>query len=92
MPLAKHNDTLQANPMANTVITNNHIASRGSDWYFAMTAVMMVSTIAFMGMPFMKPNSQRLFHYITAVITLVVAIAYFSMGSNLGLDRGPGGV
>lgn len=52
--------------------------------YFAVTAIMAVSTIAFMGLSFTKPRSQRLFHYITAAITLVAAIAYFSMGSNLG--------
>lgn len=37
-----------------------------------------------MGLSFRKARSQRLFHYITAAITLVASIAYFSMGSNLG--------
>ena len=37
-----------------------------------------------MGMSFSKPRSHRLFHYITAGITMVAAIAYFTMGSNLG--------
>lgn len=45
---------------------------------------MTVSTLAFMGMSFMKPRTHRLFHYITAAITLVAAISYFSMGSGLG--------
>lgn len=45
---------------------------------------MTVSTFAFMGLSFRKHRSQRLFHYITAGITLVAAIAYFAMGSNLG--------
>lgn len=45
---------------------------------------MGASTIVFMGMSFTKHRSQRLFHYITAAITLVASIAYFAMGSNLG--------
>lgn len=84
MSLLKRNNALQANPMVNTVATDNHITVRGSDWYFAVTAIMAVSTIAFMGLSFKKDRSQRLFHYITAAITLVASIAYFSMGANLG--------
>jgi len=60
------------------------ITAHGSDWYFAVCAVMTVATLAFMGMSFMRPRTERLFHYITASITLVAAISYFSMGSNLG--------
>ena len=37
-----------------------------------------------MAMSFGKPRSHRLFHYITASITLVAAIAYYSMASGLG--------
>jgi len=44
----------------------------------------MVATFAFMGLSFRKPREQRVFHYITAAITMVAAIAYFSMASNLG--------
>jgi len=45
---------------------------------------MTVSTFVFLGLAFTKPRSQRIFHYITAGVTLVSAIAYFSMASNLG--------
>lgn len=60
------------------------ITDRGSDWYFTVCTVMGAATLAFMGMSFMKPRADRLFHYITAMITLVACVAYFSMGSNLG--------
>ncbi|MCJ1245572.1 ion channel activity [Trapelia coarctata] len=60
------------------------ITVRGSDWYFTVCAIMTVTTLAFMGLSFRRPRTHRLFHYITAAITLVAAIAYFSMGSNLG--------
>ena len=45
---------------------------------------MFVSTIAFAGLSYTKPPSHRLFHYITAGITMVAAIAYFTMGADLG--------
>lgn len=84
MSFVKRNDALNVNGFTNTVTTDNHITTRGSDWYFAVTAVMAVSTAAFIGLSFTKPRHERLFHYITAAITLVASIAYFSMGSNLG--------
>jgi bacteriorhodopsin len=45
---------------------------------------MGFSTIVFLALAYTKPRSDRIFHYITAGITLVAAIAYFSMASNLG--------
>ncbi|KAK2073429.1 hypothetical protein P8C59_007714 [Phyllachora maydis] len=66
-------------PQANLAITRH-----GSDWYFTVCAVMGFATLVFMGMSFTKPQSHRLFHYITALITLVAGIAYYSMGSGLG--------
>ncbi|KAF3759922.1 family A G protein-coupled receptor-like protein [Cryphonectria parasitica EP155] len=60
------------------------ITVHASDWYFAVCAVMGVSTLVFMGMAMTKPQTHRLFHYITAGITAVACIAYWSMGSDLG--------
>jgi len=45
---------------------------------------MMVATMAFVGLAATKPRQHRIFHYITAAITMVASIAYFSMASNLG--------
>lgn len=60
------------------------ITNHGSDWYWAVCAVMTVATLVFLGLSFTRPRSHRIFHYITALITLVASIAYFSMGANLG--------
>jgi len=78
------NGALEANGFTNTVTVNNHITVRGSDWYWAVCAVMAVAAIAFLGLSFTKPRNARLFHYITAAITLIGAVAYFSMAANLG--------
>ena len=45
---------------------------------------MGVATFALFGLSARKPRTQRLFHYITAAITMIACIAYFCMGSNLG--------
>jgi bacteriorhodopsin len=80
------NDALTANPdvflYPNTSQIN--ITTHGSDWYWAVTAVMALSSIIFMGLSFKVPRQKRIFHYITAAITLVASIAYFTMASNLG--------
>lgn len=68
----------------NNSFANISITTHGSDWYWAVTAVMTVATITFIGLAATKPRSHRIFHYITAAITMVAAIAYFSMASNLG--------
>ena len=69
------NNAVQVNGFTNTVTTDNHITAAGSSFYFAVCAVMTVSAFVFMGLSFRKHRSQRLFHYITAGITLVAAIA-----------------
>lgn len=55
-----------------------------SDKLQTVTAVMTVATFTFIGLSFTKTRNHRIFHYITAAITLVAAIAYFTMGADLG--------
>lgn len=45
---------------------------------------MTVATFAFIGLSLRKPRQNRIFYYITAAITMVASIAYFTMASNLG--------
>ncbi|EHK97458.1 hypothetical protein M7I_6795 [Glarea lozoyensis 74030] len=65
-------------------VSDINITIRGSDWYWAVTAVMGAATLVFVALAFRVPRSKRIFHYITAAITMVATIAYFTMGSNLG--------
>jgi bacteriorhodopsin len=82
------------------------ITTHGSDFYFAICAVMArtyfypifalhpltlspVSGFAFIGLAFRRSRRDRLFHYITASVVFVAAIAYFTMGSNLGFTPIP---
>jgi hypothetical protein len=73
---------------AGNTVNNAHtgvaVTVRGSDWYWTVTAIMITAMIAFVGLAATKTRQQRIFHYITASITMVAAIACFSMASNLG--------
>ncbi|KAI4754734.1 family A G protein-coupled receptor-like protein [Aureobasidium sp. EXF-3400] len=83
--LSKRNDALNVNPnLVNGKSSDIAITVRGSDWYWAVCAAMTASTFVFLGLGMTKPRQHRVFHYITASITMVAAIAYFSMASNLG--------
>lgn len=82
-PIMSGNQALNVNAGIGGV-SDIQITDHGSDWYFTVCAVMTASTLAFMGMSFTRPRTERLFHYITAAITMTAAISYFSMGANLG--------
>lgn len=45
---------------------------------------MATFTVIFMAWGYTVPPKQRVFHQITAMITFVATIAYFTMASNLG--------
>lgn len=45
---------------------------------------MAVSGFIFIGLALRKPRRDRIFHYITAAVVFTAAIAYWTMGSNLG--------
>src|SRR5271167_1729299 len=79
--LSRTNNALNVNP---TVGADIAITTNGSDWYWTVTAVMLLTTFIIIGLSFTLPRRNRVFHYITSSITLVASIAYFSMASNLG--------
>ncbi|EPS29498.1 hypothetical protein PDE_04448 [Penicillium oxalicum 114-2] len=78
--LQKKNNVFNAQPKDSPI----NITTHGSDWYWAVCAVMFASTFAFFGFMFKVPRTHRLFHYITGSITFVAGIAYFTMAANLG--------
>jgi len=61
-----------------------HITTHGSDVYWAWCALMGLSTILFFLWAQMRSEGSRLFHNIAAFTSLIAAIAYFTMASNLG--------
>lgn len=85
MQLERRNDVFRYN--TNTVngrTADIAITTHGSDFYFAICGVMALSAFIFIAMAFRVERRNRIFHYITAGVVFVAAIAYFTMGSNLG--------
>ncbi|KAM3087670.1 hypothetical protein ACMFMG_001746 [Clarireedia jacksonii] len=82
----KRNNALATNPnrFDYPAASDINITTRGSDWYWAVTGVMAASTIIFIAMSTRVHRTRRVFHYITAAITLTASIAYYTMASNLG--------
>jgi bacteriorhodopsin len=74
------NDALRANP-PNSDITIN---TKGSDWLWAVFAVMLLTDLLMMGWMFTLPKGRRTFHHLSIFILTTASIAYFSMASNLG--------
>lgn len=77
--------------MVNSAIYTNgpyqvdeHITSRGSDWLFAVCAIMGVSAIGIAAWARVRPQSERVFHYINIALLFTACIAYYTLGSNLG--------
>jgi len=75
------NDALLVNPDNQSQLG---ITTHGSDWLWAVFAVMLLTDLVVIGWHFTIPRGQRLFHQLGAIILTTATIAYFSMASNLG--------
>ncbi|EUC33157.1 hypothetical protein COCCADRAFT_26476 [Bipolaris zeicola 26-R-13] len=85
MQLERRNDVFEHN--GNTVngrTADIGLTTHGSNFYFSICAVMTVAGFAFAAMSYRIERRNRLFHYITCGVVFVAAIAYFTMGANLG--------
>lgn len=71
-------------PIGTGYAFSSPVVCRSADGFETVTAIMTAATFVFIGLSFTKPRSHRIFHYITAGITMIAAIAYFTMGSDLG--------
>jgi len=63
---------------------SQHITSHGSDWLWAVFAIMLFSDFVVLIWHFMIPRGQRVFHQLSMIILTTAAIAYFTMASDLG--------
>ncbi|TCD60006.1 hypothetical protein EIP91_010924 [Steccherinum ochraceum] len=63
---------------------DRHITVGGTDWLWAVFAVMAVSTLGMIVWSTRRPRGTRLFHNLAIVILATSTVAYFSMASDLG--------
>jgi len=78
--LGRDNDALEVNPPAG----NEKLSENGSDWLWAVTAIFVVSFLAFFGLTFRARFGEKIFHYLFTIALLVGSIAYFAQASDLG--------
>lgn len=79
------NTAILANPNTqNGKTVQIAITYQGSDFYYAICAVMGFVALAIVAASATKPRTDRIFFYITAGVNMTACIAYFTMGSNLG--------
>lgn len=83
--LVTRNNAVDVNGyIMNGVPVDIAITERGSDFYFAICAVMGFVGVGIVAASYTRPRSDRVFFYISAAINLTAFVAYFAMGSHLG--------
>jgi bacteriorhodopsin len=91
--LARSNDALKINPPTGDV---HHLTTSGSDWLWTVTAVYCLALLIVVGLTFIAPKGEKIFHYLFTISLFVGSIAYFTMASDLGstpiltVDNAPG--
>ncbi|KAF7793033.1 hypothetical protein EIP86_004138 [Pleurotus ostreatoroseus] len=63
---------------------DRHITAGGSDWLWAVFAIMALADLGMIAWSFMRPRGTRFFHNIATVILTTATVAYFAMASDLG--------
>ncbi|KAI1344096.1 heat shock protein 30 [Xylariaceae sp. FL0016] len=80
--MGRANDALNVNPPAG----NDALSVHGSDWLWAVTAIYIVSFLAFFGLSFVARSGEKVFHYLFTIALLVGSIAYYAQAADLGYD------
>jgi len=87
--VAARNNTLDVNTNCqNDKCVDEHITTHGSDFLYAICAVMGLTALGCIVSGYMQKGerrSNRIFWWITAAINFTACIAYFTMGKSLPL-------
>jgi bacteriorhodopsin len=68
----------------NPTVANIDINNAATNWLWAVFAIMLASTLAFLFRSWRRPIGTRLFHQLPLLILTTASVAYFSMASDLG--------
>ncbi|KAF4448841.1 hypothetical protein F53441_7777 [Fusarium austroafricanum] len=72
-------NALDANPQSG----DSRLSEGGSDWLWAVTAVYIVSFLAYFALSFKPRNNERIFHYLFTIALFVGSITYYSIASGI---------
>lgn len=79
--LERSNQALNVNPPTGDT---HALSVHGSDWLWAVTAVYILTLLAFVALTFFARDGEKIFHYLFTISLLTGSIAYFTMASDLG--------
>lgn len=80
--IARSNKAIESNPPVGTSI---HVTEHGSDWYWAAFAVFaLIGLLSAAGGFRLRPHNERVFFYNTVMGNIFMAVAYFTLASDLG--------
>lgn len=66
-------------------MANIDITQHGTDWLWAVFAIMIVSAVGLLVMGGLRPVGQRAFFHLSAAICATASIAYFCMVRSLAM-------
>ncbi|KAB8235131.1 opsin family protein [Aspergillus alliaceus] len=75
------NNALNVNPVTGV---DGSLSVHGSDWFWAVTAIYVLSFIGLLVLSFAAKESERVFHYLFTFALMVGAITYYAQASDLG--------
>ncbi|OJJ85292.1 uncharacterized protein ASPGLDRAFT_170097 [Aspergillus glaucus CBS 516.65] len=71
--------------LTHTVPADIHVSDWGLNWYWAVTAIFTVATLAFLIAGILtQRKSTRTLYYLSALSSYAGCLAYFAMGADLG--------
>lgn len=68
---------------------DDQLSVNGSDWLWAVTAIYVVSFIAFYATSFVARSGEKIFHYLFTIALLAGSISYFAIASDLAFVEIP---
>ncbi|KAI1083892.1 family A G protein-coupled receptor-like protein [Whalleya microplaca] len=80
--LPRTNAALDINPPSGS----ESLSVNGSNWLWAVTAIYVVSFLAFFATSFVARSGEKIFHYLFTIALLVGSITYFAIASDLGYE------
>jgi len=78
--VGRGNDALYVHPPQGA----HHLTTNGSNWLWAVTALMLLSYLVFFVLSMRPRHGERIFHYLFASALIVGALVYYAQASDLG--------
>jgi len=83
-PIAYGGSYQEGSLASNPTVAPIDLTVQGSDWLWAVFAVMFSTGLGVTAWSYMRPTGARAFHNVSIVVLMTASVAYFCMASDLG--------